>query len=300
MQVEGTYGVIYLLIFPNGKYVGQTIQGLNVRWKGHLRDTKNGSNLPVHNAIRKYYNKDNLTNKVKCEVIGLAYSLEELNNLEKYYIIMYNTFNNSGNNPTGYNMTEGGDGCKGYKFTKEQKDACVVREEKRKTEHPELAIAHGIYMKQLHIDKPELAIAHGINLKQLYDDEPERRVKMSNIKHAQNENNPEMARQQSELKLMFYEDKFASKLINTLSEKSTQQWQNIECRQKIMDEKRERFSKSFKVYKNGIFIKEFDYVPDCAKELFGTRNGSLISAVLKGRRKSHRGYVFEYAMSSST
>jgi hypothetical protein len=48
------YGIIYLLSFPNGKYIGQTIQGIKIRFKEHLRDTKKGSTLPVHNALRKY------------------------------------------------------------------------------------------------------------------------------------------------------------------------------------------------------------------------------------------------------
>ena len=112
----------------------------------------------------------------------------------------------------------------------------------------------------------------------------------------QNENNPEMARQQSELKLMFYEDKTAGEFIARISEKSVQQWEDPVKRKKIMDEKRNRFTKPFNVFKDGIFIKKFDYVPDCAEELFGTRNDSLISAVLKGRRKSHKGYVFEYVL----
>ena len=52
------YGIIYGLFFPNGRYIGQTTQGENVRWKEHLRDANAGSKLSVHNAIRKYYNID--------------------------------------------------------------------------------------------------------------------------------------------------------------------------------------------------------------------------------------------------
>ena len=59
---------------------------LNVqRCKQHLKNTKTGSTLPVHNAIRKYYKIDNTQNKVERNVIDKAYSLEELNNLEKKY-----------------------------------------------------------------------------------------------------------------------------------------------------------------------------------------------------------------------
>ena len=79
------YGIIYGLFFPNGSYIGQTKQGINIRWKGHLRDTNAGSKLPVHNAIRKYYNIEQTKNNVQMIVIDEASSLEELNNLEKKY-----------------------------------------------------------------------------------------------------------------------------------------------------------------------------------------------------------------------
>ena len=43
-------------------------------------------------------------------------------------------------------------------------------------------------------------------------------------------------------------------------------------------------------------IGSFDYVPDCAFNLFGKKNDSNISAVLAGRKKLHKGYVFEYKL----
>ena len=287
------YGIIYVIFFPNGCYVGQTIQGEAIRFKEHLRDTRAGSKLPVHNAIRKYYNKDLTKNKVKREVIDNAYSLEELNNLEKKYIIKYNTFNDNGNNPNGYNLTEGGDGCKGYKFTDEQKEQCRNIQQIRKEERPEIAMNHSKIMKQRAIDHPEIGEQHSIYMQTLYADNPEKKEEMSKIKKTQNKNNPEMARQQSELKLMYYEDKNAIGLIVNLSKKSIQQWQDPEKRKKIMDEKRTRFSKPFDVYKDGILIDSFDYVPDCALKLFGKNDGG-ISAVLNDRKKTYKGYVFKY------
>ena len=273
---ESDYGIIYYLSFPNGGYIGQTIQGENIRWKEHLRDTNAGSRLPVHNAIRKYYNIDQTINKVKMIVIDKAYSLEELNNLETKYIIKYNTFNDNGNNPNGYNMTMGGDGCKGYKFTEEQKENCKKIQQKRKEEHPEIAMNHSKTMKQLAIDNPNIGIQHSIYMKQLYDNNPSKKEDMSKLKKQQNKDNPEMARQQSELKLMRYEDKDADKIIANISKKTTQQW------------------KDFDVYKDGILIDSFDYVPDCAFKLFGTKQDSNISAVLKGRKQIHRGFIFKY------
>ena len=288
------YGIIYRLAFPNGQYIGQTIQGKDVRFKEHLRDTNAGSTLPVHNAIRKYYDDDQAKNKVEMTVIDTAYSLDELNTLEIKYINEYNTFNANGHNPTGYNMTIGGDGCKGYKFTEEQKENCKKVQQKRKEEHPEIAMNHSKIMKQRAINNPEIGIQHSIIMKQLYAENPAKKEEMSLLKLQQNMNNPEMARQQSELKLMMYEDKNADEIIAKISEKSKQQWQDPDKRQKIMDEKRNRFTMPFNVYKDGALIDSFDYVPDCASKLFGKTQDSNISAVLKGRKKSYRGYVFEY------
>jgi hypothetical protein len=288
------YGEIYGLFFPNGSYIGQTIQGEKKRWNEHLRDTNACSNLPVHNAIRKYYDKDPTKNKVKRVILAQAYSLEELNILETKYIVEYNTFNDNGKNPNGYNMTMGGDGCKGYKFTKKQKENQKIIQQKRKEERPEIPINHSKFMKQRAIDNPNIGMQHSINMKQLYSNNPEKKKEMSTLKIRQNIDNPEMAKQQSELKLMRYEDKNAFELITILSEKSKQQWQDPEKRKKIMDEKRNRFSKSFNVYKDGILIDSFNYVPDCAFKMFGKKTDSKISAALNGKIQKHKGYVFKY------
>lgn len=291
--MQSRYGIIYHLSFPNGNYIGQTIQGEKVRFNQHLKDTRAGSNLPVHNALRKYYDKDKSKNRVVMNLIATAYSLEELNELEKKYIIEYNTFNDKGKNPCGYNMTMGGDGCIGYKFTDEQKAQCSKIQQKRKEEHPEIPINHSKHMKQRIIDDPSIPIQHSIKLKQLYLNNPSKKEDMSKIKQQQNKDNPEMAKQQSELKLMLYEDKHANELIHTLREKSIKQWQDPEKKKKIMDEKRARLSKEFDVFKDGVLIDSFDYAPDCGLKLFGKNDGS-ISAVLKGRKKSYKGYIFKY------
>ncbi len=284
------YGIIYLLSFPNGKYIGQTIQGIEKRMKKHLSDTRTGSNLPVHNALRKY------TDLVNIQVIDKAYSLEELNELEKQYIVEYNTFNNNGKNENGYNLTIGGDGCKSYKFTNEQRENCKKMQSERKILHPEIAKNHSKFMKERANEHPEIGINHSHYMKELYSKYPEKKETMSKIKIEQYRDNPDMARQQSELKLMFYEDKYASQTIDIISENTKKQWNDPIQKKKIMDEKRKRFSKPFSVYKDGNYICDYDYVPDCSNELFGINSGDAgnISAVLKGTRKLCRGYFFKY------
>lgn len=205
------YGIIYHLKFPNGNYIGQTIQGVNVRWKEHLRDTKSGSSLPVHNAIRKYYSKNTEETKVYIEIIDYAYSFEDLNELEKKYILQYNSFKGN-NSEGGYNLTIGGEGVKGHSWTEEQRTNFKIVQQKRNEERPDIAINHSKLMKQRFIDNPELGKTHSVKMTNLYLDKPDKKEKMSKIKIKQNEENPEMAKRQSELKLMRYEDKNGDEL----------------------------------------------------------------------------------------
>ena len=79
---ELLYGIIYSINFPNDKiYIGQTIRPLNTRIEEHILKSKKNPDLLVHKAINKYG-----IEKIKYEVIDYAYSFEELNELEKYYI----------------------------------------------------------------------------------------------------------------------------------------------------------------------------------------------------------------------
>jgi hypothetical protein len=295
MEEVKPYGNIYRLSFPNGNYIGQTIQGINVRWKEHLRDTKSGSNLPVHNAIRKYYSKNPEENKVNLELIANAYSFEELNELEVKYILEFNSF--KCNNPEGgYNLTFGGEGVKGHSWTEEQRENFKIVQQKRKEDRPDIAINHSKIMKQRFKDNPELKNEHSLKMKKIYDVSPEKKENMSKIKRQQNKDNPEMAKQQSELKLMRYEDKDASLYKENLSRKSSQQWSDPDYRNKQMEYYRYKYKKEFKVYKDSNLIGSFDYVPDCAEAIFGKKSdGGNINKVLRGERKNHKGYEFKYS-----
>lgn len=99
-------GTIYLITnkINNKKYIGQTIQSPEVRFKYHLnyaQKSYNLSNMPLSKAIQKY-GKENfeMTILEKCEEV-------ELDKREEFYIELYDTFN------SGYNATTGGkDGVK--------------------------------------------------------------------------------------------------------------------------------------------------------------------------------------------
>lgn len=84
----------------NGKvYIGITTHSLEHRKKIHIRDSKRIDTY-FYRTIRKY-GKDNFT----WEVIDRAESKEELSELEKYYIKLYDSFDNK---EKGYNTTSGG------------------------------------------------------------------------------------------------------------------------------------------------------------------------------------------------
>lgn len=97
---------IYLVKNKNEKivYIGQQIGTKS------LTEYK-GSGLLLSRAYNKYGE-----NHFKREIIEHCVKTE-LNDKEKYYIKKYNT-----KFPHGYNLTEGGEGMKGYQYTNEQKE----------------------------------------------------------------------------------------------------------------------------------------------------------------------------------
>lgn len=84
------------------KYIGQTTKTIEERWKEHiqtaLRDGRNNG-FAIHAAIRKY----GISNFSIVEIEEVPNNL--LNEREKYWISIYNTFKN------GYNLTLGGESC---------------------------------------------------------------------------------------------------------------------------------------------------------------------------------------------
>lgn len=84
----------------NGKiYIGQTTMGINHRKRMHVNSSNAGSNLPFHNAIRKYG-----LQAFTVEAIAFALDLKELNRLEQILIKQYDC-----KVPNGYNLKDGGD-----------------------------------------------------------------------------------------------------------------------------------------------------------------------------------------------
>lgn len=118
---------VYAIGFPSGKlYVGLTSKTVSQRLTAHLKDTRAGSKLPVHNALRKY------GRNVQLVVLAQGVSFDEAKDLEIWWISQLNTFC-----PGGYNLTRGGEGMVGYKFTAETKKKIseAKRGGKLSTEH---------------------------------------------------------------------------------------------------------------------------------------------------------------------
>lgn len=110
-----TYICYKITNISNGKiYIGQTIQSLEARWKQHLGyaswKLSTTSNIHVLHEAIKQEGVDNFS----IEQIGSASSSEEINKMEKFFINLYNCHHSNG---YGYNMTSGGGGTVGYKFT---------------------------------------------------------------------------------------------------------------------------------------------------------------------------------------
>jgi len=108
-------GTIYMIInkVTGCKYIGQTTESTNKKWKEHIDQSKRMSNKPLHKAMRKHGNHNFLI-KVLCEC-----NITELDEKEKFYIKEYNTL----------------DSDKGYNGNDTEEEILPKEEEKKKDEN---------------------------------------------------------------------------------------------------------------------------------------------------------------------
>ena len=110
-------GTLYLISNDiNDKlYIGKTYKTLKQRWKMHVSDSKkDNKNRHLYNAMKKYG-----IEHFQIKEIG-RYEVGKLEEMEKYYIQKYDTYNN------GYNCTLGGDGhLVSSKYNTEQKEFII-------------------------------------------------------------------------------------------------------------------------------------------------------------------------------
>jgi group I intron endonuclease len=134
-SVSTTQYVVYLLTFPNGKkYVGIT-NNWAARWRNYKNSVRNGDRRAVCCALRKYG-----VTAVTVDFIKESNNVTETKTLEKFFIQKFKTLA-----PTGYNMTEGGDGMLGWKVTDETRSKMSIAKKGKKLseEHrKKLSVAH--------------------------------------------------------------------------------------------------------------------------------------------------------------
>lgn len=125
------FGEIYCITSPSGKkYIGQCVKKLSNgkewgyinRWKEHIRDSRNKNCCRLLNNSIKKYSPENFTIELIKEC-----NINELNELEKYYITLYNTLT-----PYGYNLTDGGSICRQSEETKWIKSISMIGKNKGK------------------------------------------------------------------------------------------------------------------------------------------------------------------------
>ncbi len=185
---EYIYGIIYIFISPsNGIYIGQTIKSLDERKQQHINDTIRGSNKIFHNAIRKYG-----INTFTSNILAIAYSKDELNELEKYYITQNNSYylNKDGSkNEKGYNMTIGGEGANGYVFTEEDRIKLSNSLKEYYQKNPDKCQEMSERAKEYARKNPEKSAQHSEFMKERLKDEEVKRMAIQPLKTFY-ENNP--------------------------------------------------------------------------------------------------------------
>jgi len=160
---EKVNGIVYKATSPSGKvYVGITITSLKERKRTHLRSVKKGSELPFHNAIRKYKMEN-----IRWDIIDRAVTWDELCELEVKYIEENDSYSN------GYNLTLGGEGTFGLKHDEEW---CIRNSERRKdffqdTKNREM---QSLANQKAHDENPAQAIEHSKFMKERYKKKPAR------------------------------------------------------------------------------------------------------------------------------
>lgn len=115
---EQIWDVYKLTNTANGKaYIGITSRGWQKRWRQHLWTSTNGKasnfNLVISRALRKYG-----ADAFDTVLLYRAISLREAISVERGLIAQYGTMQ-----PSGYNVTQGGEGMSGYSPTPERRAA---------------------------------------------------------------------------------------------------------------------------------------------------------------------------------
>jgi group I intron endonuclease len=273
-----------MLLFKNGKkYVGITTNKPSKRKNEHLSCSRAPSpKYIVHKAI-KLHGDDSF----EMNILETTNNKDHLKELEKKYIQLHNTYFL---NECGYNMSLGGEGNFGYKFTEEVKKKM------------------SLLRKELNKNNPTIVEKWKQSMKGFWT--KEKREKMSNTKKEQHKNDPTIVERWRESRGEWTEDqrvqqsilkkeqfKMNPELAKGISERNR-------IRGNTLEGKKRGEPKPFIVRRlNGEYIGTYDYVPYAVHDILNEKKildatedgfGKSIRRVLSGARNKTKGFTFVY------
>lgn len=266
----------------NGKiYVGQTIRVLETRWDEHIRCANDNINYPLYNSINKY----GLEN-FKIEILENDISdFDTLDEKEIYWIKKLNTTDRS----VGYNLTEGGQGIHGYRFTDEQlktlseshKGYITPEETKRKLSDVLTGNGNPMYGKQHTQDTVDILRKKGMN-RVVAKKSIEKMKKSQRVKYTIQTPDGLMVNLISKDELYeFLDGKCHPEWL--LSNGSSRGYKFI---------KKERIFRIYQYTKDNEYIKEYDSAVAASKE--NRINSTNILQCCAGNRPTAGGYIWKY------
>jgi group I intron endonuclease len=132
--------MVVIYVITNGitgkSYVGQTRQPLQRRWRGHIQLARKGVRTVLYAAIRKY-------GELAFTIAPIATCLSDPGIVEAEFIKVRGT-----KVPTGYNLTDGGDGVVGLPREIIERTAALNRGRKHTAEAKRLIGIAGIGRKK--------------------------------------------------------------------------------------------------------------------------------------------------------
>ena len=132
MATAPIFGEIYLHYCPLSQrgYVGQTTKGIGARWELHLRCARSPRTPAYQTAIARAVRKYGVDG-FEHQILSVAHSQKQLDNLEKVWIILLQT-----KAPNGYNLADGGYAAAGHVVTPEVR-ARLSAAAKKQWQNPE-------------------------------------------------------------------------------------------------------------------------------------------------------------------
>ena len=275
------------------KYVGITADTIDKRFRKHVNDAMlRKNNMVLHKAIRKYGG-----NSFEVSLLDIAKTHEQLKDLEYHYIKQYEA-----KVPHGYNLTDGGEGIWGYKFTEEQKNRLSEAHLGQKAWNKGLGNYHSEEtlrrmsesQKGKKTKSPSketrLKIAKALTGSKRTD---AAKKKMSDANKRFREDNPEVVKRINEKRILTLKTK---EVRQKMSESHIGQfaWNKGQITPRTITLKAllTRGNKPFGIYRNGELLSEYIIQAECIRDF--NLNRTMVSRCLKGKAKSHKGYTFKY------